>query len=212
MLDERNAAILRALRKGATLSEAAQPHGLTRERVRQIALRAGVISQHKRNEAFEPSPREKAVILDRWRRGMPIAHIAESIRRPERTVAGWLVRHGHHVRDHDDQEWTTSEIAFLKEHYKRPGWSMAHIGRALGRTRNEVAGKARRLGLQAPVAAGSTKSHQIRLMHARGVKLARIAREIGSSVAHARSIIWQDNNRERYRQQQRRSYARRASV
>ncbi len=47
--------------------------------------------------------------------------------------------------------WSKDEEAFIKEHYKGGQMSAAAIGRELGRTRDEVIGKAHRMGLCTPV-------------------------------------------------------------
>jgi hypothetical protein len=46
--------------------------------------------------------------------------------------------------------WSDADIRFLRHHYRKPGWSARRIADELGRTRNEVIGKANRMGLTSP--------------------------------------------------------------
>lgn len=62
------------------------------------------------------------------------------------TLTRRLAREGIHVPVDRSDVWTSHEVSVLKRHYKR-GLSAAEIGERLNRTRNEVIGKAGRLGL-----------------------------------------------------------------
>lgn len=81
--------------------------------------------------------------------GVPIYEIVNAVGMPHKAVLDYLIGAG--LRAPPDPNrctpWTDAEIAFLYANYKQGSMSAAAIGTHLGRTRNEVVGKARRLGL-----------------------------------------------------------------
>lgn len=209
ILQVRDDAIILQLKEGKTLEAIAQPLGLTRERVRQIGLREGVTSLN--NRPYELSQDEIDAIIARHARGMPTAHIASSLEIGRHVVEYWLISTGHHIPINDRQPWSNDEIAFLRRHYKKAGWSLSRIGKFLGRTRNEIAGKARRLGLQeAPQ--GISKASAIRNLAAAGAGPAEIADKLKIPRHHVTISLHHDRHREHYLQLRRDAYAREGSV
>lgn len=213
--EDRNAKIVARIKTGDTLESIGASYGLSRERVRQIGNANGVRSVRWfeiGNPFAQLTAEQRERVSALFLREMPLDHIATSVGVSLKAVRHLAeTKHGY-VAHHDDEEWTPGEVAFLRSHYKQPNWSMSKIGRALGRTRNEVAGKSRRLGLQKPIDFAATKSSQIRLLREKGERPSQIAKTVGASVATVNSVLWQDANRARHRTNSRNSYARHGSV
>ena len=116
--------------------------GLCYERVRQIALRAG----HARGVPTLPEEKiaaAHALIRD----GVPIAHAAKMTDLNRKSLHNNLTRRGLHTPATDDRPWTPAEEGFLHREYDGVRGKATIIARALNRTRNEVIGKANRMGL-----------------------------------------------------------------
>ena len=138
--DER---IVRLLNKGLSYRDIGQHVGLSYARIEQIAVQYGIISQY--DNRADPAALECG---KQWfLRGMPIAHAAESVGLPDSTLYAFLVREGLHKPTNDDKPWEKAEEDFLRQNYCQGRLSAADIGDELGRTRNEVIGKAHRMGL-----------------------------------------------------------------
>jgi hypothetical protein len=197
---DRNAVIADLVREGKlTFQAIGNRYNLTRARIRQIAIEQGVrwspgrlvlkLSEAKIYEAY-----------GMIERGMPIAHAAHAVE--AMVVASTLRRalqvRGLHEPEHDDRAWADVEIAFLRQHYKTPGWSASKIGAKLGRTRNEVIGKANRLKLCRPLDPSETVSGQVRaLLSADGTLTPKqIAGQLGCPLARARHEKWRFKNPE----------------
>jgi DNA-binding CsgD family transcriptional regulator len=88
---ERNAAIVAAVKAGATQAAVAAAHALTESRVHQIVARAGVRGGRtaRRVEAMEEER-----MLELARRGRSPLRIARDLGRPRATVVAVLQRHG----------------------------------------------------------------------------------------------------------------------
>ena len=140
---ERNAEIVDLIRKGLQLTEIARRYGISHQHVSRIGLAVGVRGLRRR------LPEEKiAAGLELIARGMPISRAGESIGVADLYHA--LVRRKLHEPEAGVMDpWSDRHVAILRRHYGQPGWSAARIGERLGRTRNEVIGKAHRLGLGA---------------------------------------------------------------
>ena len=142
-LSQRNAAIVAAVkRRELPLDAIGAMHGITRERVRQIGARVGV--QRGRRDM---SDAEKAKIAALHKRGMPLSHIAEALGRSGTAVAKHLVRAGLYKLGERNAPWSGGEDALLRSKYGTARGMVRVIAKELGRTRNEVIGRAFRLGL-----------------------------------------------------------------
>lgn len=128
-----------------TYADVCRQYGVCRQRIQQIARKAGV---HQKSWCWLTDA-EKERILKLHLRDVPLSHIAQSIGRSKYTVFGFLVRCGLHVPAQDDKPWSDKEVAFLRKHYGERG-AARRIAEKLGRTRNEVIGKANRTGLCRP--------------------------------------------------------------
>lgn len=191
----RNKEIVALIAAGKTLGEIGLVYGLTRERVRQIGERVGVTSINRTNNPLTES--EKARARELIDRGMPVDHVAESVGRGRTSVRNYLVDAGLHVPLNDDRAWKPREDAFLRRRYKTPGWSAAAIGEHLGRTRDEVIGRAHRLGLSDPTywRKASARKRKLQLamahMHKLGRTYAQISAELGVPVGTVNVYLWQ---------------------
>lgn len=97
----------------------------------------------KRFSALDQRNREIRTALAR---GEPIDQLARRFLLSERYVRDLGVGLGTQAWT----PWSAADIAVVQAHYGQPGWSAQRIAAVLGRTRNEVIGKARRLGLSDP--------------------------------------------------------------
>jgi hypothetical protein len=144
---ERNLEIVARIRaQKETLQQIGASYGICRERVRQIGAGHGVYSG-----VYERLDRAKvAQGIALVERGMIPSHAAHEVGLPQSGFYRHLVVVGIHVPSEIKEPWSDADAAFLRQHYKQPGWSAAKIGKRLGRTRHEVIGKANRLGLCTP--------------------------------------------------------------
>lgn len=174
----RNAAMIKRVKNGQTYTEVAADYGVSRERVRQICVREGVTSLNNRPLSHE----EKEEIERLFWMGMRPRHIAQEVGRGENMIADYLEQVGLRARDNDGiatDQWTRKEDAILRKFY---GVMRARaIGTRLGRTKNEVIGRAGRLGL--------SKSRKARLITIDGVT--RSLTEWAEISGVAKNVIWQ---------------------
>ncbi len=203
------------LKDGETLRAVGASYGISFERVRQIARAAGVRSARWIDKVNFSHRTDVDAILGWLDRGMPHAHIAEAVGCLPQTVAILARRYRGYKPARDDRAWTAKETAFLTKRYKTKGWSAADIADHLGRTRDEVIGKANRLGLCRPPPKPQKTIHgRIRLALANNPtlptsKLARLARCTPKRAGIGR---WQVTNAEHRRNQARQRHAERAAA
>jgi hypothetical protein len=98
-------------------------------------------------------PRDRQRAIEAVRNGSTFEQAAAQVGATKETVRRWTraeiplsERNRLPPRPYDVTPWTEQDVKALQECWDRR-MSVSEIGRALGRTRNEVAGKARRLGL-----------------------------------------------------------------
>ena len=144
---KRNAAIV-ALLKISVLSlvEIGARFFLSYQRVQQIGLVVG----YQRGHATIPEENiaHAAALLDAH--DLPLAHAADMAGVKRKSLQQALQRRGLYQPGPAPGPWQSSDEQFVRSVYKRKGWSAARVARDLGRTRNEVIGKANRMGLSAP--------------------------------------------------------------
>ena len=138
---ERDATIIEmaAKRSDLTYGEIANAFGMSATRVQQIAVRAGVVRGPDRRIRED----EKAAIRSLHARGMPIVHIAQEIGRSALAVRQHLVAMGLHRPENRDTPWSAVEVELVRSQYGK--FSARILAQQLGRTRDEVIGKAYRL-------------------------------------------------------------------
>ncbi len=140
----RDAEIADLARHGIGYKWLAAEYGLTKERARQIARKHGVEARCQRLSA-----RERA-IAHRLCETKTVAEIARRLKRRPDTIRGHLACFWLKAKpDHDQDKWSKREEERLRDLY--PTKSCQVIADKLGRTRNEVAGKAGRMGLRKKV-------------------------------------------------------------
>lgn len=143
---KRNANIISRVKAGETYQAIADDYGICRERVRQIAKRAGMPSRQQYIGVSDALRRQWA---DAYKRGLPPAHI-------ERGPHGYSVVHrtlvsmGVHTPERGPKARSEADKDFVRRHYHKR--RVSEIALALGTTRNAVIGLARRLGLSKPKA------------------------------------------------------------
>jgi IS30 family transposase len=93
------------------------------------------------NRVLSDDDRNAAVSL--LRRGVPVAHIAARLDRPVSTIRSFLLRERHHLPDNNMTPWTSAEEEIVRHEYRKT--KVRILAQRLGRTRNEVIGKAHRL-------------------------------------------------------------------
>jgi ribosomal protein S13 len=144
-LQKRNARIVEAVKaRAVSLAEIGALHGICHQRVSQIAAQAGAA----RHTAYcGLTDEEKAAIVTLHEAGVPHTHISERIGRAAKAAHAYLVREGLHMPANDKAPWSASEDRVLRRKYGKPRSSASTIATELGRTRNEVIGRAYRLGL-----------------------------------------------------------------
>lgn len=140
---ERNRTIVEQVKAGKTLRAIADDVGLTFQRIQQIAADHGVYSQHQfaKPVAWDIA-RADALRMN----GRPFTEIAERLEaRNGGSVRSALARRGLYMPQPAPERWRADEIALLRElwgtHFAR------EIAQRLGRSKNEIIGKAKRLGL-----------------------------------------------------------------
>lgn len=141
----RNDRIVALYQSGLTLRQVAAQCGLSFERVRQILKSRNVT---RRPHRVEIDNRDYARAKRMFEDGLTIAAAADTIGVGRGVLAYRLIEDGSHSPVNITQEWTRSEIAVLRKTYRVI--SAREIAERLGRTRDEVIGKAYRLGLSAP--------------------------------------------------------------
>lgn len=141
MLSERDAAIVSAVAdSGIPLREIGRRFGLTCERIRRIAADHGVRRGYPR---CDPALIERG--LDLMRRGLRLSHAAQAVGVTYTTLRSYAVARGLHHQVDERDPWTPREDLEICRRYLVD--SAATIARDIGRTRNEVIGRAYRLGL-----------------------------------------------------------------
>ncbi len=145
---DRNTAIVDAVRDGATLGKVGSAHGISAERVRQIAWDFWVRSEHF-CPRLEPAQQERIVAL--FERGMPISHIAEAVSTTVKTVCRHLQIRGLYAPEKRVQmHWTAETDAIIRKHYNSYPGAARDLAERFGTTRNAIIGRANRLGLRRP--------------------------------------------------------------
>jgi hypothetical protein len=205
-IKERDRRIILRVRDGETLRAIGASYGITRERVRQIARKQGVRSVRWRDYQHLDH-QDIARILPLLDRGMPHTHVAETVGVTSGTVRRVAKKHRSYKPTRDEQAWTDKETAFLRKHYKTKDWSAADIAVKLGRTRDEVIGRANRLGLCKPPR-NTLAERARRLLSAKPtLRSAALADRLGISVKHASQYVHIARHGERALEK-RRNYAR----
>ena len=134
----RNGEIVALLKAGTlTLEVIGQRFGLTRQRIHKIGIAAGYA--RGRREFPAETLAHAARLIDR---GMPVAHAAKIVGVNSETLAGALARRGLYTRVNNATPWSADEKRFVLKHYNKAGWPASRIADRLGRSRNEVIGKA----------------------------------------------------------------------
>lgn len=142
---ERNLAVIEAVRKGeVAISALGARFGICTARVIQIAREHGV-SRGFRHDGMTAEAGN--VIRRTYRQTGVIARAAEAAGVPHSTAYSYLQRGGLLGAPKSRSSWSEEEDAVIRRNYRRPGQSAASIGAGLGRTRDEVIGRAARLGL-----------------------------------------------------------------
>lgn len=152
---KRNAAIAAAVAdRSQPLQVIADRYGITRERVRQIAARHDGTVRGPRYDALDPS--KIAAARDLVNQGMCVSHAATEVGLLPDSLRRRLVHEGLVLptpRDELRREWTKQEDALLRATYDgRKRGSVRILCVRLGRPRNSIIGRARRLGLSQPFA------------------------------------------------------------
>jgi len=141
---QRNQKIIHLYTEGASLRDVAREVGLTHECIRQVLKKSKVAVRDR--SSISPEDYDRAVAL--LRNGMPVAHIAEEVGHSPSALVRRFERDGYYKREDRSQPWTAKEERIVRSGYGRRSARM--IAAQIGRTRNEVIGKARRLGLGKP--------------------------------------------------------------
>ena len=137
-LQDRNQKITEAALRGELYKDIGPHYGVTQERARQIARKNGV---PKKIEYLTENQQD---IIRALAQDCTTSEIAEMIGRKPETVYSFIRRHDID-RQMINNAWTDAETKLLRALY--PTHSARRIGLKLDRTRNEVIGKAYRLGL-----------------------------------------------------------------
>ncbi len=134
-------------RRKQTLDALALKYGMSRQGVQQIAKRAGFCrGPHRPTITAE----EKATFAKLYRGGMRIPDVAASVGRAPEAVRKHLVRAGVHEITRIKRPWPRKHDAIvLRDYPKAQAGKMfvRDIAAKIGRGKNEVIGRARRLGL-----------------------------------------------------------------
>jgi hypothetical protein len=138
----RNKMIVADVQDGKSYGQVAKSHNISRERVRQICARHGVLSQHA--VPLPTSEEEVVEIVSQFYRGRPIAHI--DTRRSLYTTRKILVRTGVLQPAPQAPRWDIQRDRMLRELWGSQ--SCTQIATQLGTTKSAVIGRAHRLGLQ----------------------------------------------------------------
>jgi hypothetical protein len=145
----RDARILRRLMAGASLREVGAEFDLSYEAIRVIGNRLGFVNPRGFGYANPLTPEEIDSALQLHNRGLRPAHVAQSIGRTPRTVADLLCKRGLREKEEPPPTWNEDDTRYVRRWYGRK--SARAIAQHLGRNRNEIIGKARRLGLCKPL-------------------------------------------------------------
>ncbi len=150
MVRQRDLDILDAIRAGdQSYRDIGAQHGITAQRVSQIAQRHAVQSIYW-PERVDPDSITRGTAL--FLRGAPIQHAADAAGLSRQVLANHLVRQGLHNPGPFEPAWSCSEDQVLRAKYGNYQYSARNIATELKRTRNEVIGRAHRLGLSKPMA------------------------------------------------------------
>lgn len=144
---ERNQEIVDLIRNSpqVTYREAAARYGITDERIHQIVKRAGITRP--------PIAVSEARILEAAQMasaGFPMSYTAETVDVGLTRLRRLLVDRGLYRVWRQYSPWSKAEIKTVKRLYHRV--PVRQIAEQLGRTRNEIIGRAKRLGLCKPTA------------------------------------------------------------
>lgn len=142
--DSRDARIVELVKQGSSLTAAGKMFGISRERARQICAREGVVSQ-RAGRGLMWTDAERNKFRELVARGLPYEHCLPEGRKSN--GSGVAKRLGCWEPRHHQDDWSKSDEAFIRAHYNKGKMSAAQIGAKIGRNRNEVIGKAHRMGL-----------------------------------------------------------------
>ena len=207
------AAVVNEVYEGlATYKDIGARYRLTRERIRQIVQKTDLYRPGGCGLGTPLTEAEQAAILRLHQRDMPIAHIAQTIERSNAAVAKFLIDRDLHTPATDDRAWSDAETEFLRSTYGKE--SAARIGKALGRTKNEVIGKANRLGLTKPVDPDATITAQILKVQAANpdMGLSAVAKIVGCPPTYVNTTRWRIKHPQRARLGNQIRYHRRAAT
>lgn len=141
----RNAEIARRYKRGDTLQSIADDFGLTKERVRQVAIgKHGLAPRGRGRRRVDMSSIIEG--MKHVRDGLTFEQAAARVGIHRLTLWNNAIRLGLHTPvPLVQQAWSASEIRTLSNLYRII--SASKIAEKLGRNKNEVIGKAHRLGL-----------------------------------------------------------------
>lgn len=143
---ERNARILAAVEAGDTFESIGATYGLSRQRVKQICGALGVASCRAREQVVITQGEIEAAVK-MLADGLTLKAASDALNRNSTGLARALERRGHYQTWLKQTKWRRDEEATLKRLYGRQ--TAAEIAAKLGRGRNEIIGKAYRMGLSA---------------------------------------------------------------
>ena len=133
----RNAEIVKAMEAGASIKVLMGGHGISRARIYQICKRAGA---KLRNPPL--SPEETAYIEAQYATKVPVGQI-QLVGRGRDRARNYLIRAGLRQPHTDITPWRETEDLALVTRYYTDG--PRAVGKDLGRSKNEVIGRAHRL-------------------------------------------------------------------
>lgn len=137
---ERNQEIIRAVQSGEILAKIGERYGVTRQRISQISMKAGICRGWHRTVTV---PEKWTEVLAQYHAGVP-AHSIDVGCSPK-SVYQALVREGIHKQGVPSAQRSSADKDFVRKHYHSR--SVAEIAAHLGTTRNAVVGLAHRMGL-----------------------------------------------------------------
>lgn len=147
MPSERDQTIIERYQRGNEMQFVADEFGISRQRVGQILNKYG-IERRPRRTAMPADRLERAITM--VNRGRLPFHAADEAGINGQAFYAYLHRRGLYQNVRQLDAWTEDEDCFVRIHYNRD-LSARMIGARLGRTRNEVIGRASRLGLSQSV-------------------------------------------------------------
>lgn len=141
----RNQKICRLYTSGLSLRQVAHEVDLTHETIRQVLKKSGISIRPRLVIADADYHRAVRLLRD----GMPIAHLADKVGHGRHALVRRFKQDNYYQPQDRCEAWTAEEERMVRTWYGKR--SARVIAEQIGRTRNEVIGKARRLGLSRPL-------------------------------------------------------------